>query len=133
MKSKKIDLKTWMFLKTIPALLLATYYWMCTREDFKPSYSYIQYAFAGIAGIFVCFQIYYAKKKDIFDEFARENLKTTDSISLKIVYVLFIIISFICVFSDFSGELAGYCIVFSILLLTVLRAVIFSVIDEKGI
>ena len=37
-----------------------------------------------------------------------------------------------CIFSDFSGELAGYCIIISILLLTILRAVIFTVIDQKA-
>ena len=37
-----------------------------------------------------------------------------------------------CVFADFSGIIAGYFVVGGILLLTIVRAVIFAVIDKKG-
>ena len=78
------------------------------------------------------FQITYAKKREIFDEFARENLKTTDSFCLKVAYVLMICAAIVCVFTDFSGEAAGYCILLGSLLLTLLRAALFSWIDRKG-
>ncbi len=132
MKSKSMNLKAWMFLKITPAVLFLLYYWMCTRDSFHPAYFYIQTAVFAAAGLLVAFQISYAKKRDIFDEFARENLKTTDSICLKIAYGLMILAAFVCVFTDFSGEIAGYGILISIVLLTVLRALIFSVIDIKG-
>ena len=105
---------------------------MCTRDRFHASYMYIQTAVFALAGALVAWQISYAKRRDIFDEFARENLKTTDTICLKIAYTLMVIAAVACIFSDFSGELAGYCIIISILLLTILRAVIFTVIDQKA-
>ncbi|OUP49265.1 hypothetical protein [Lachnoclostridium sp. An181] len=134
MKTQKttINLRTWMFLKITPAVLFWVYYWMCTRDSWSPAYMYIQTAIFAAAGLLVGYQISYAKRKDIFDEFAKENLKTTDSICLKIAYTLMIIAAVACIFSDFSGEIAGYCILTSILLLTILRAVIFSIIDKKG-
>lgn len=56
-----------------------------------------------MAGGLFAYQLYYAKRRDIFDEFARENLRTTDSICLKIA----------------CGVL-------------VLAAVLFTVIDKRG-
>lgn len=132
MGTKKINLSAWMFLKITSAALFLVFYWMCTRDSFHPAYMYIQTAVFAIAGLFVGFQISYAKKKDIFDEFARENLKTTDSICLKIAYALMIIAAIVCIFTDFSGVIAGYGILISILVLTILRAVIFTMIDKKG-
>ena len=55
-----------------------------------------------------------------------------DSICLKAAYVLMIGAAVVCIFTDFSGEAAGYGILISILLLTVLRAILFAVIDKKG-
>ena len=121
-----------MFLKITPAVLFLVYYWMCTRDHFHASYVYIQTAIFAAAGALVALQLSYAKKKDIFDEFARENLKTTDSICLKITFALLIAAAIICIFTDFSGVIVGYCVLGTILLLTVLRAAIFFIIDKKG-
>ena len=132
MKNKTINLSVWMFLKAIPAALLLIYYWMCTIEGYNPVLRYIHAVTLVKAGAIVWGQISYAKKQKIFDEFARENLKTTDSICLKIAYVLMVVATLACVFADFSGIIAGYFVVGGILLLTILRAVIFAVIDKKG-
>ena len=85
-----------------------------------------------LAGVIVLWQVSYTKKKKLFDEFARENLKTTDSVCLKIAYAFMVIAALACVFADFSGIIAGYFVVGGILLLTIVRAVIFAVIDKKG-
>lgn len=132
MKNKTINLSVWMFLKAIPAALLLIYYWMCTIEGYNPVLRYIHAVTLVMAGVIVWGQISYAKKQKIFDEFARENLKTTDSICLKIAYVLMVVATLACVFADFLGIIAGYFVVGGILLLTILRAVIFAVIDKKG-
>lgn len=133
MKDKKLNLKAWMFLKVAPAVFFLMYYWMCTRSDYEPYYGNIQRVIFTITGGIVGLQIGYAKQKDIFDEFAKENLKTADSICLKVAFILMIIISIVCIFPPISGKIAGYCIIISILLLTILRAVIFYIIDKKGI
>lgn len=132
MKNKTINLSVWMFLKTVPAVLLLLYYWMCTVEGYNPVLRYIHAATLVLAGAIVWAQISYARKNKIFDEFARENLKTTDSICLKVAYVLMVIATLACIFADFSGIIAGYFVVGGILLLTIIRAVMFTVIDKKG-
>lgn len=133
MKIKKVNLKLWMFLKVVPAVFFLLYFWMWTRDDFEPFYRNIQSVVFTITGLTVGFQIGYAKKKDIFDEFAKKNLKTADSICLKVAFVLMTITAVACIFPPVSGKIAGYCIIISIILLTILRAAIFYIIDKKGI
>lgn len=132
MKNKTINLSAWMFFKVVPAALLLAYYWMCTWNGYDPVIRYLHAACLTMAGVLVWGQISYAKKHNIFDEFARENLKTTDSICLKLAYVLMVIATLACVFADFDGIIAGYFVVGGILLLTILRAIVFAIIDKKG-
>ena len=87
MKSKPVNLSVWMFLKAVPAALLLLYYWMCTVEGYDPVFRYLHASTLVLAGALVWAQVSYARKRKIFDEFARENLKTTDSICLKVAYV----------------------------------------------
>ena len=131
-KRKTINLRAWMFLKIAPAALLLLYYWMCARTDFHASYLYVQSAVLALAGGLFAYQLYYAKRRDIFDEFARENLRTTDSICLKIACGVLVLAAVLCVFSDFSGIVVGYALLMGLLALTVARAVLFTVIDKRG-
>ena len=133
MKNKTINLSVWMFFKAIPAALLVVYYGMCAWNGYDPIIRYLHAACLTLAGALVLGQISYAKKHNIFDEFAKENLKITDSICLKLAYVLMVIAALACVFADFNGIVAGYFVVGGILLLAILRAVIFAVIDKKGL
>ena len=133
MKNKTINLSAWMFFKAIPAALLVVYYGMCAWNGYDPVIRYLHAACLTLAGAIVLGQISYAKKHNIFDEFAKENLKTTDSICLKLAYVLMVIAALACVFADFNGIIAGYFVVGGIFLLTILRAIIFAVIDKKGL
>ncbi len=133
MKNKTINLSAWMFFKAIPAALLVVYYGMCAWNGYNPVIRYLHAACLTLAGAIVLGQISYAKKHNIFDEFAKENLKTTDSICLKLAYVLMVIAALACVFADFNGIIAGYFVVGGIFLLTILRAIIFAVIDKKGL
>ena len=132
MKSKPVNLSVWMFLKAVPAALLLLYYWMCTVEGYDPVFRYPHASTLVLAGALVWAQVSYARKRKIFDEFARENLKTTDSICLKVAYVLMVAAVLACIFADFSGIIAGYFVVGGILLLTLIRASLFAVIDKKG-
>lgn len=131
-KTKTINLRAWMFLKIAPAALLLLYYWMCARTDFHASYLYVQSAVLALAGGLFAYQLYYAKRRDIFNEFARENLRTTDSICLKIACGVLVLAAVLCVFSDFSGIVVGYALLIGLLALTVARAVLFTVIDKRG-
>lgn len=131
-KTKTINLRAWMFLKIAPAALLLLYYWMYACTDFHTSYLYVQSAVLALAGGLFAYQLYYAKRRDIFDEFARENLRTTDSICLKIACGVLVLAAVLCVFSDFSGIVVGYALLIGLLALTVARAVLFTVIDKRG-
>lgn len=131
-KTKSINLRAWMFLKIAPAALLLLYYWMCARTDFHTSYLYVQSAVLALAGGLFAYQLYYAKRRGIFDEFARDNLRTTDSICLKIACGVLVLAAVLCVFSDFSGIVVGYALLIKLLALTVARAVLFTVIDKRG-
>ena len=105
---------------------------MCTVEGYDPVFRYLHASTLALAGALVWAQVSYARKRKIFDEFARENLKTTDSICLKVAYVLMVAAVLACIFADFSGIIAGYFVVGGILLLTLIRASLFAVIDKKG-
>ena len=89
-----------MFLKAVPAVLLFIYYSMCTWDGYDPTLRYLQAVSLVLAGVIVLWQVSYAKKKKLFDEFARENLKITDSICLKIAYALMVIAALACVCQD---------------------------------
>lgn len=128
----KMSLRAWMFLKITPMALLAVYYWMCTRNSFEPPYTYIQTTFLAIVGGVGGSLIATEQKRDFFDEFAKENLKATDSVCLKIAYALMILVAGVCVVAELSGEAIGYFIMGSGLLLAFLRAIIFSIRDKKG-
>ena len=133
MKNKTINLCVWMFFKAVPAALLVVYYGLCAWNGYDPVIRYLHAACLVFAAALVWGQISYAKKRNIYDEFAKENLKTTDSICLKLAYILMGIAALACVFADFNGILAGYFVVGGIFLLTILRAAVFTVIDKKGL
>lgn len=72
-------------------------------------------------------------KRDVFDEFAKETLNKTDSICLKISYVIMGMILLPSAFINPNGVMMGYLISAGIVVLTVLRAVIFCIIDKQGL
>ena len=134
----KISLRTWMFLKIAPSALLVLHYWMNVRTSSHFAIHMIV-TFAVLVFFFVF--AHYDNKKDLIDESAKEILKRTDSICLKTAYAIGVIAVFsvtisdriFAVFSEVTGVIVGYYIVFSILAFTVLRAILFSVIDKRGI
>ncbi|WP_027624103.1 hypothetical protein [Clostridium lundense] len=126
---KRISLKAWMAIKTIPALLLVLFYWMCVSVKYKPIYTYLQYAI--LACMFASLYII-KKNRDIFDESAKEILSKADTICFKLSYVVFGILLLPCVLINTNTIIIGYGIVIGLCILTVLRSVIFCVIDSKG-
>jgi len=139
MKNKKVNLRVWMFLKIAPSALLVAMYWTNVRT----SYHSMHIATTLIIIGFFCVFSYYDKKADLFDEFAKDNLKRTDSVCLKTAYAFGTISVFasILLFSnrflantlEVTGIMIGYGIVLAILFFTILRAIIFSIIDKRGL
>ena len=129
-EDKKVNLRMWMSLKIIPSLLLFAYYWMCVRLDFQPVYTIIQNALIGVMLIFL---LILRGKREVFDEFAKETLYKTDSICLKIAYIIMGIILLHSAFLTPNAIMTGYLIAGGIVVLTIIRTIIFCVIDKRGL
>lgn len=133
---KKISLQEMVADKIIFAILIAVYYWMWARNDWKSYYETIQM----VVGIF-SFYYFVSRcnrlrkyKKEMVDEMAETNLKRCDAICLKIGVVALIIISFVCAIGRFlfTTEIIGYCLVGLLVLLAIARTIIFYFMDKKG-
>ena len=134
---KKVSLRELVADKIVFAILIAVYYWMWARDDWKDYYTTIQ-------NIVCIFSIFYfvsrsirlrKYKKEIPDEMAEANLKRCDAICLRISVVALILISFVCAAGRFAltTESIGYCLVGVLVLLSVIRTVIFYFMDKKGL
>lgn len=134
---KKVSLYELVADKIVFAILIAVYYWMWARNDWKASYMTIQ-------TIVVIFSFYYfvsrslrlrKYKKETPDEMVEANLKRCDSICLKISIGALVLLSFVCAVGRFTltTEVIGYCMVGVLIVLAVTRTVIFYLMDQKGL
>lgn len=134
---KKVSLYELVADKIVFAILIAVYYWMWARNDWKDSYTTIQ-------TIVVIFSFYYfvsrslrlrKYKKETPDEMVEANLKRCDSICLKISVGALVLLSFVCAVGRFTltTEVIGYCMVGVLIVLAVTRTVIFYLMDQKGL
>ena len=108
MKSK-ITLKELVGTKIIYAVLLVCYYWMWARRDWHSCYEVIQ------------------------DELAIQNLRRTDAIGLKLMVAAMVVIAFACAVGAVDGPAAGYGLVGAVLVWSVIRFILFCIMDSKGI
>lgn len=134
MKSK-VSLKELVGTKIIYAILLVCYYWMWARRDWHDYYLTIQQVVSTFTILFFIIQASRIRKysKETKDELAIQNLRRTDAICLKIMIVAAVIIAFVGAVTFLDGRMAGYALVGTILVLTVIRLVIFSIMDSKGV
>ena len=134
MKSK-VTLKEIVGTKIIYALLLVCYYWMWARRDWHSYYETIQNAVVIFTVVFFALQASRIHKysKEEKDELAIQNLRRTDAIGLKIMTAAAVVIAFACAVGAIDGSTAGYALVGTILVLSVIRFIIFCVMDSKGI
>lgn len=134
MKSK-VTLKEIAGTKIIYAALLVCYYWMWARRDWQDYYETIQNMVAVFTVIFFALQAARIRKynKEEKDELAIRNLRRTDAVGLKIMTAAVIVIAFAAGVTFLDGRMAGYALVGTILVLSVVRFTIFCVMDSKGI
>ncbi|MCI8401634.1 MAG: hypothetical protein HFI38_05995 [Lachnospiraceae bacterium] len=132
MKSK-VTLKEIVGTKIIYAVLLVSYYWMWARQDWHSYYDSIQNAVVLFTIVFFAEQGYRIRKysKEEKDRQAILNLRKADAIGLKIMVAAAIIIAFSCAVSFIDGRMAGYALVGMIFALTVIRFILFCVMDRK--
>ncbi len=134
MKSK-VTLKEIVGTKIIYAALLVCYYWMWARRDWHDYYMTIQNMVVVFTIAFFAIQAgrIHRYSKEEKDELAIQNLCRTDAIGFKIMMAATIIIAFACAVTFIDGVMAGYALVGMILVLTIIRFIIFCVMDSKGI
>lgn len=134
MKSK-VTLKELVGTKIIYAVLLVCYYWMWARRDWHEYYVTIQNVVCVFTIVFFLVQASRIQKysKEEKDEMAVQNLRRADAVSLKIMMIATIIIAFACGVTFLNGQMAGYALVGLILVLTVIRFIMFSIMDSKGV
>ena len=134
---KKVTLKELVAGKIIFAVLVALYYWMWARNDWKDFYPTIQTVVGGFTFWYFVFRAIRVRKykQEAADEMAEANLKRCDAICLKISVAVLIAVSFLCAVGRFAlpTEVIGYCLVGMLVLLAVVRTIIFYVMDKKGL
>lgn len=134
---KKVSLRELVADKIIFAVLLAVYYWMWARNDWKDWYTTIQYVVAVFTFYyFVSRAIRVRKyKKEAPDEMAEANLKRCDAICLKIAAALIVVLGFVCAAGRFalSTEIIGHGLMGTLVVLAVVRTILFCVMDKEGV
>ena len=134
--NKKVSLRELVADKIVFALLLAVYYWMWARNDWRSFYPTIQYAVFG-------FTLYYFISRSLRlrkyrqeepDEMAETNLRRCDALCLKVGAAAIVVLGFVCAIGrmTLTTEVIGYCLMGLLLLLAILRTVVFCLMDAKG-
>lgn len=135
--NKKVSLKEIVADKIIYAVIIAVYYWMWARNDWHDYYNAIQTALAVFTVVYFCLRAQRLKKykKESMDEMAETNLRRCDAICMKIMVIVLVVLAFVCVIARFSISTAciGYCIVGLLLIISIVRTILFTVMDTKGI
>ena len=134
-KNQKVTLLELVATKIIYAILIAVYYWMWARRDWHGYYDNIQYAVAAFTFIFLLLQSSRIRKynKEVADEMALANLKRADSICLKIALIASIVIAFAGAMELVNQLQMGYIIMILLVVTTIVRTIIFYVMDTKGV
>ena len=137
--NKKVSLKEIVGTKIVYAIILTSYYWMWARTDWKSWYETVQYALAAfLFSFFVIQMIRISKyKKEGVDEMAELNLKRCDAICLRIFVGVMAGVAFLAAIlghiNAVSTGTIGWVIILSILALSIIRTVMFIIMDSKGV
>lgn len=131
----KVTLREMVGTKIIYGVILVFYYWMWARRDWHDYYETIQLMVSLFTVIFFTLQALriYKYNKEEKDELAIQNLLRADSIALKVLVAAAVVIAFACSVEAINTSAAGYALVVAIFVLTIIRFVIFCVMDSKGV
>ena len=137
--NKKVSLKEIVGTKIVYAIILVSYYWMWARTDWKDWYLTLQFVLGCLLLAFFAFQYMRIKKykKEGVDEMAERNLKRCDSFCLKFFVAIMVVVAWGCAIlghvNAINMGMIGWVIVLSILALSIIRTVMFVIIDSKGV
>lgn len=136
---KRVSLKEVVATKIIFAVLIAGYYWMWSRTDWQPEYAHLQSVWGGLLlGLLFMHALRVSKyKKEGIDELAEKNLQRCDGICLKFFLVFMIIIAYLGGIlghvQAISTMFMGWLILGAVIAVSVLRTVLFVIMDTKGV
>ena len=125
--------------KILFAVLFAIIYWMWARSSYYESSAAVGRAVSAVTCflLMVHFWRVHSYKKERVDEMAEQNLRRCDAICLKILTVVSCLTALLGgIFAHVSTDAAyfmGWSIVFTMIVLSVLRTVLFLIMDKKGI
>lgn len=137
--NKKVSLTELVGTKIVYAVILVSYYWMWARTDWKDWYIPLQLLLGLLLSAFFLFQHMRIRKykKEGVDEMAERNLKRCDSFCFRLFLTAAIVLAWSCALLGHTGSIdpgmIGWSIVLSVLALSVIRTVMFVIIDRKGI
>ena len=135
----KVSIREVVATKIIIAILIAGYYWLWSRSDYQPEYQQFSRYWGFILFLMLIVHYFRVKKykKEYFDEFAEKNLHRCDSICLKIFCVLMVIIAYLGGIlghvNGISTALMGWLIIGTVITITILRTIMFIIMDSKGV
>lgn len=133
---KKVTLKELLGTQIIIAILISVYYWCWAKNNWHEYYVSIQNTVGIFAFfLFVSLATRMAKyKKEINDERSITNLRNCDSICFKIIIVLIVCIGFLSAILRFSisSEMIGYMLMGVLVGISIIRVILFCIIDKKG-
>lgn len=135
----KVSIREVVATKIIIAILIAGYYWLWSRSDYQPEYQQFSSYWGFILFLMLIVHYFRVKKykKEYFDEFAEKNLHRCDSICLKIFFVLMVIIAYLGGIlghvNGISTALMGWLIIGTVITITILRTIMFIIMDSKGV
>ena len=135
----KVSIREVVATKIIIAILIAGYYWLWSRSDYQPKYQQFSSYWGFILFLMLIVHYFRVKKykKEYFDEFAEKNLHRCDSICLKIFCVLMVIIAYLGGIlghvNAISTALMGCLIIVSVFAISILRTIMFIIMDSKGV
>ncbi|MGL5440046.1 MAG: hypothetical protein ACRDA4_06590 [Filifactoraceae bacterium] len=135
----KVSIREVVATKIIFGILIAGYYWMWSRSDWRPEYRQLQsnWGFLIVGILLIHYYRVEKYKKECFDELAEKNLHRCDAICLKVFVVLMVIIAYLGGIlghaNMVSSTLMGWLILGAVNVIAILRTIIFFVIDKKGV
>ncbi len=135
--NKKVTLRELLASRIVVAICIAVYYWCWARNDWQNYYTAIQTGIAAFTFFFL-WSLYVREKKyrkESMDELAITNLRRCDSICLKITMVFIVCIGFLSAVLRFavSSEIIGYMLMAVLVGISIIRTVLFCVMDAKGV
>lgn len=133
----KVTLRELVASRIVLAICVTVYYWCWARNDWHDYYVTIQNVFAVFTVLF--FLLLFARerkyRKEVSDELATANLRRCNSICFKISMIAIVVIAFLSAALRFtiSSEIIGYCLMGLVVCISIIRTILFCLMDIKGI